>query len=144
MRHTLVTSKQSKGSGTGRGPEHLSPTGLSFVIAHWELTFLSHASGSQWPWPYTHHRSRVPWLLRPQQGSFCCWLKQRYWTLELPWEDPYWELERGFAVISKQPFLGNVSSDLPHTKPWIATGNDMQHDLWKWSWLIPCVWWTVT
>lgn len=38
-------------------------------------------------------------------------------NLELPWEDPYWELEGGFAVISKQPLLGNVSSDLPPTKP---------------------------
>lgn len=60
-------------------------------------------------------------------------------NLKLPWEDPYWELEGGFAVISKQSLLGNVSSELPPTKAWITTGNDMQHDLWKCSWLVPCV-----
>lgn len=87
-----VTTKDIKASSSGIESEAtryflsygtlLCQVGTSIVLI--EETFLSLVSGSHWAWPRTHHISWVPWLLGPQQMSFCCWLKEGYWAWNFP------------------------------------------------------------
>lgn len=106
--------KSSKVSSTGGGPKDLSPMGPTFsslrgdfpVTCLWLAVILTlHPPQKQSP-VVTVAPARV--ILQLTNAGV--------WNLKLPWEDPYWELEGGFAIISKQSLLGDVSSDLPPTK----------------------------